>query len=211
MGFFDIFAIVLWPMIAIGLCLGWLANSWKFRISDSARRWIGVPGIFLAIGFSLSFMLLVNQSVSLLLDWNIFLIVLGVLLFTFAIRHRKEHSRFLIGPIGRAIADQFPRHFRSVVRVERALTYILGTAFLIFGSWCLIGDFVLPHKYAAGIAERVASSTASTSLYVSGQRYGITQDLFDSVPIGQPVWVEYGRASRNIFRIKASNIPLPKG
>ena len=178
----DLFAIVCWPVIVIGV--GGLVASYQATKRGypwpSLLKWLIVAGFFAALFAAWLLLILGNDTVSLLLDQSIFKIAFGIGIFCLVF-------------------------FRSTKlgKITSIFTCVLAVASVGMGGVSLVGDYLLPRKHAVGIVQQVyrPSSRFEGKVYISGRRFGITEDIYKMIVVGQPVRIEYGAGSGSVFRL----------
>ncbi len=189
-GVIDIFAIAVWPLMAVGVWLGIKAKgaeggdprlSWAFFIG--ALAFFLVPLIVMLSLFS-------HYSALIIADQYCAMMVAGAfLLFSFP---RKGETTW-----------------------KNVFSLAIGIALLAGSSWYLVGDFLVRRQSVEGTIldlrkKRVVSARRSRIHYnidFSKRTYETTFDIYRTVKKGQRIRAEIGQASGLILAVA----PLPIG
>jgi hypothetical protein len=89
--------------------------------------------------------------------------------------------------------------------MTRPIMLLLGLLALAFGSYRLIGDFVLPQLVVEGRINSVSRSSMKMDTYsivIDGHAYGTLRDVFLAVKTGDRVRAEVGAGSKTVLHAK---------
>jgi hypothetical protein len=173
--------------IPLIIAAGILCRETTRRSSNPVLNLLVVALIIGAVIAALLILLLSTESVVMIFDWEAIAFMLGISMLWM----------------------QLTRPHLQKPAARHVFVCIVASLFIAFSGWWLLGDFILPRHYAVGTIEKRLTPTTkhNGSFYINQHAYSITNDIFNSVAVGDYVRIEYGMGSNGVFKVEK----LPAG
>jgi hypothetical protein len=177
----DVVAPLCWPVVALGVLFGVGLARVKDRLGQGPRQVLGILVIAMVLVPLLLIIFEGNESLVMLADVDLLLLLLGGAAVWLA------HRRWRVDAALRTFAFVF-----------------FGAAMIGFGGWSLIGDFLLPPDQFVGRITYAShrfriKGPDEYRVWIDGMSFKTTAQVYGSVHTGERVRAEIGAGSRFIL------------
>jgi hypothetical protein len=184
----DVIAVLCWPIVALGVAAFVGLYRAKDRLDPSVRQALGLPALALLFGPLLVIFFEGNESVAMLVNFDLFMILVGgALVGGFVVMVRQPR-------VATAIA------WRAV------LGCLIGVGIIVYGGWNL-GDFLMPRDQIVGYITDTShrfriKGPDEYAVSINGRRFKTTGEVFGRAHSGERVRAEIGAGSQMILQIQ---------
>jgi hypothetical protein len=185
----DILAVLCWPVGALGVVAFIGLYRVRDRLDRPVRQALGLAALSLLLGPFLFIFFEGNESVVMLVNFDLFMVLLGGLLVVgFIVLVRRPRVDMTTG-------------WRAV------LCSLIGIGFIVYGGWSLVGDFLMPRDqivgYITGTSHRFRiRGPDDYGVSINGIRFKTTGEVFGRVHTGERVRAEIGAGSNVVLQIQ---------
>lgn len=185
----DVLAVLCWPVVALGVVAFIGLHRVKDRLDQPVRQALGLAALSLLLGPLLFILFERSESVMMLVNFDLFMILLGgILVGGFIVLVRRPRVDMTTA-------------WRAV------LCSLIGIGIVVYGGWSLVGDFLMPRDqivgYITGTSHRFRiRGPDDYDVSINGIRFKTTGEVFGRVRTGERVQAEIGASSNVVLQIQ---------
>lgn len=182
----DLFAIAFWPVVIGAGLVTWIPRAHKRLAAIRAIAGVvvlgfGLVGVIALIAFDIA-------SLWVLLDFFVGAIVFG----------------------GSCLGYVYMR-WAEISVWSRTWMGAFGAAMLVYGTWCLVADYLMPRRVVEGTVKHLHLSSGrgpeEGNVTIDGRDYKATMRLYRTLRVGDRHRIEVGQGSKYIYRIDGRPAP----